>query len=128
MQYIQTPVMPYEAVHYLNCEKGMTVADCTIGGGGHAVMIAEKIFPGGLLVGIDKDEDALQEAAAGLAESEPEVRLVRDNFAHLPDILARLDIEAVDGVLLDLGVSQHQIEGSGRGFSFSRDEPLDMRM
>ncbi|MFP4038942.1 MAG: 16S rRNA (cytosine(1402)-N(4))-methyltransferase RsmH [Desulfosudaceae bacterium] len=128
MRYRHTPVMPCETVDYLKCEKGMTVADCTIGGGGHAALIAEKIFPGGLLIGIDRDADALKQAATVLKDYQADVRLVHDNFANLPDILHRLGLEAVDGVLIDLGLSLFQIEGSGRGFSFSRDEPLDMRM
>ncbi|MFP4444875.1 MAG: 16S rRNA (cytosine(1402)-N(4))-methyltransferase RsmH [Desulfosudaceae bacterium] len=128
MQYRHTPVMPYETVRYLNCEKGMAVADCTVGGGGHAALIAEKILPGGLLIGIDRDADALQQAARALQQYEPGIRLVHDNFANFPDILHRLNLETVDGALVDLGLSLYQIEGSGRGFSFSRAEPLDMRM
>ncbi len=129
MRYGHTPVMLKEAVDSLNCEKGQVIADCTVGGAGHSCLIAERILPGGLLIGIDRDEDALRAARQRLQDWSPdEVRLVHDNFANFSDILTRLGIEAVDGVLLDLGVSLHQLQGSGRGFSFARDEPLDMRM
>jgi 16S rRNA (cytosine1402-N4)-methyltransferase len=118
-----------EAVDSLNCGKGMVVADCTIGGAGHSRLIAERILPGGLLIGIDRDEDALRAAGQRLQDWAPEdVCLIHDNFSNLPHILSQAGVDAVDGVLLDLGVSLHQLLGSGRGFSFSRDEPLDMRM
>ena len=129
MRFGHSPVMLKEAVDSLNCSRGMTVADCTIGGAGHARMIAERILPGGLLIGIDRDADALAAARERLQDRTPqEVRLIHDNFANFPQILSGIGIHAVDGVLLDLGVSLHQFQGSGRGFSFNRDEPLDMRM
>ncbi len=102
--------------------------DCTLGGGGHAVRICEKILPGGTLIGIDQDVDAVRKAREVLAPCKATVHIFQDNFIRLPSILGQLKISAVDGILLDLGVSLHQIEASGRGFSFNRDEPLDMRM
>ncbi len=129
MQYGHTSVMLKEAVDSLNCDRGMVVADCTIGGAGHARLIAERILPGGLLIGIDRDPAALAAARERLGNRPPqEVCLVHDNFANFPRILAQAGVTAVDGVLLDLGLSLYQLQGSGRGFSFSRDEPLDMRM
>lgn len=129
MRYGHTPVMLKEAVDSLNCGKGMVVADCTIGGAGHSRLIAERILPGGLLIGIDRDPDALRAAQERLGGWAPEdVCLIHDNFANFPDILKTIGVDAVDGILLDLGLSLHQLQGSGRGFSFSRDEPLDMRM
>lgn len=129
MQFGHPPVMLKEAVDSLNCSKGMTVADCTVGGGGHSRLIAERILPGGFLIGIDRDADALAAAWERLRGWPPEeVCLIHDNFANFPDILSPLGVETVDGVLVDLGASSNQFKNSGRGFSFSRDEPLDMRM
>lgn len=129
MRFGHSPVMLKEAVDSLNCARGMAIADCTIGGAGHSRLIAERILPGGLLIGIDRDADALAAAREHLRDLPPEeVYLVHDNFANFPQILSQLGVDAVDGVLVDLGVSLYQLQGSGRGFSFSRDEPLDMRM
>lgn len=102
--------------------------DCTLGGAGHASQICKRILPGGTLIGIDQDIDAIRYAREVLAPCKATVNLFHDNFINLPRILGRLKISAVDGILLDLGLSLHQIEASGRGFSFNRDEPLDMRM
>ncbi len=129
MQFGHPPVMLKEAVDSLNCSRGMAVADCTIGGAGHSRLIAERILPGGFLIGIDRDADALTAARERLREWAPEeVCLVQDNYANFSDILSRIGIETVDGVLVDLGVSSYQLKNSGRGFSFNLDEPLDMRM
>ena len=128
MQYRHTPVMVDEVLGYLDCQPGYTCVDCTVGGGGHAAAIIEKLLPNGLLVGIDQDRDAIETAARGLAPYKANVHLVHDNFINLPEILAQLGISEVDGILADLGVSLYQLEASGRGFSFQADEPLDMRM
>jgi len=128
MPYRHIPVMPEEAVGMLNCRPGKIVVDGTLGGCGHAGLILERITPGGMLVGIDQDMDAVQHAKEALAPFQDHVHLFHDNFVNLKEILAQLDIHGVDGILLDLGLSLNQIENSGRGFSFKRDEPLDMRM
>ncbi len=120
--------MPNEAIYYLNCRPGKIFVDGTIGGCGHAGKICEKIFPNGLLIGIDQDMDAINNAKKVLEFYASNVHLFHGNFIHLPDFLSQLKIVAVDGILLDLGISLHQIENSGRGFSFRKDEPLDMRM
>ena len=128
MQYRHIPAMPKEVIYYLNCRPGKIFVDGTIGGCGHAGKICEKILPDGLLIGIDQDMDAITNAEKVLESYAANVRLFHGNFIHLPDFLSQLKIAAVDGILLDLGVSLHQIENSGRGFSFRGDEPLDMRM
>lgn len=128
MPYIHIPVMLSEVVHYLNCTPGKTYIDCTLGGSGHSMAILEKIMPTGMLIGIDQDPDAIRNATTVLRPYRQNIHLIHDNFINLPEILSNLKITAVDGILLDLGVSLHQIESSGRGFSFKRDEPLDMRM
>ncbi|MBW2663579.1 MAG: 16S rRNA (cytosine(1402)-N(4))-methyltransferase RsmH [Deltaproteobacteria bacterium] len=128
MTYKHIPVMLNEIVHYLNCSPGKTYVDCTLGGAGHAGAICKKIAPDGLLIGIDQDEEAIRNGKKVLKPYESNVRLFHDNFINTPEILSQLNIPAVDGILLDLGFSFYQIESSGRGFSFQRDEPLDMRM
>jgi 16S rRNA (cytosine1402-N4)-methyltransferase len=120
--------MANEVVYYLNCRPGKIFVDGTIGGCGHAGKICEKILPDGLLIGIDQDMDAIANAEKVLGSYASNIRLFHGNFIHLLDFLSQLKIAAVDGILLDLGVSLHQIENSGRGFSFRADEPLDMRM
>ena len=122
------PVMLPEVLYYLNCKPGKIYVDCTLGGAGHAGAICEKIAPNGILIGIDQDIDAAQNAIKVLKPFELTIHLFHDNFINLPEILRRLKIAAVDGILLDLGISLHQLESSGRGFSFKKDEPLDMRM
>lgn len=126
--YHHISVMPEEAIAFLDCKPGHVYVDGTLGGGGHAMAILNTILPDGLLIGIDQDADAIRNATSRFAAFSDNIRLVHDNFTHLPDILSRLDISAVDGILLDLGLSLNQLENSGRGFSFKRDEPLDMRM
>ncbi|MDO9566497.1 MAG: 16S rRNA (cytosine(1402)-N(4))-methyltransferase RsmH [Candidatus Desulfaltia sp.] len=128
MPYKHIPVMLNEAVRFLNCFSGGTYVDCTLGGSGHALAIVEKIIPGGLLIGIDQDKDAILNAKKALRPHELNVRLFHENFVNLPDILSQINIDAVNGILLDLGISFYQLELSGRGFSFKKDEPLDMRM
>lgn len=128
MSFLHIPVMPREVAFYLNCRPGKVYADCTLGGSGHARTICEKIIPGGVLIGIDQDQDAIRNAKNILKSFDVTVHLFHDNFVNLPDILRHLGVAAVDGILLDLGISLHQLESSGRGFSFKKNEPLDMRM
>lgn len=128
MGYRHVSCMPAAVMNYLACAPGKIIVDGTIGGAGHARAICRAVQPGGILIGIDRDPDALQNAATELAGWSDSVRLFNDSFASLPQILEQINIPRVDGILLDLGVSRDQIESSGRGFSFQRDEPLDMRM
>lgn len=128
MVHKHVPVMREEAVYYLNCMPGKFVVDCTLGGAGHAMGIVEKILPDGLLIGIDQDESAVNNASQILSGWSDNIRLIHDNFVNLPHILFSLNIDEVDAILVDLGLSYDQIEYSGRGFSFRKDEPLDMRM
>ena len=128
MSFKHTPVMLREVLRYLNCRPGKIYVDCTLGGSGHARAICKKIMPEGIFIGIDQDVDAIQNARKVLEPLDVSVHLFHENFIYLPDFLEELKITSVDGILLDLGVSLHQIESSGRGFSFKRDEPLDMRM
>lgn len=128
MEFRHIPVMPAEVPAWLECRPGDCVVDCTLGGAGHAASILERIIPNGLLLGIDQDKDAISHAFLALKPHASNIRLIHDNFVNLPDILNSLNIHSVDGILADLGVSFHQIDASRRGFSFSRNESLDMRM
>jgi 16S rRNA (cytosine1402-N4)-methyltransferase len=126
--YNHIPVMLNEVIHYLNCRPGKIYADCTLGGAGHTRAVLEKIMPDGFLIGLDQDNDAIHHAEEILEPYHEKIRLFHSNYIYLPDILSQLNICGVDGILLDLGLSLHHLEASGRGFSFKRDEPLDMRM
>jgi len=128
MQYNHVSVMPKEVAFYLNCKHGKIYADCTLGGSGHAKDILTKILPDGLLIGIDQDKDAIENAKTVFNRHATNVQLFHGNFILLSEFLSQLNINKIDGILLDLGLSLHQLQASGRGFSFLKDEPLDMRM
>lgn len=121
-------VLPEEVIQFLNPHQGGVYLDGTLGGGGHARLILERCTPAGMLIGIDQDKEALQAASQRLADFGTAARLVHGNFGELEQHLDRLGIPALDGFILDLGVSSHQLDSAGRGFSFQQDAPLDMRM
>lgn len=122
------PAMLQEVVRHLDCRPGQVAVDGTLGGSGHAARICSGIAPGGTFIGIDQDPEAVAHAHRTLAPQGVSIHLFHDNFANLPAILDRLGLTGADAILLDLGLSRYQLEGSGRGFSFQRNEPLDMRM
>jgi len=122
------PVMLKEAVGSLDCTPGGAYFDGTVGGGGHAYEILVRTAPDGLLIGVDRDRDALSEAARRLEPFGKRVLLVKENFARIGAILSERGFDKVNGILLDLGVSSHQFDTPERGFGFSLDAPLDMRM
>lgn len=122
-----TPVLLRECLAMLNARPGGRYVDCTIGTGGHAIAIAERIVPGGRLLGIDLDPKAIEAARERLRPYSEHVVLVNDNFANLGEVCARYDFRSVDGILLDLGVCSLQLDDATRGFSFRFDAPLDMR-
>lgn len=122
------PVMPAEVLGFLNPRPGGIYVDGTLGGAGHARQILAGSSPDGILVGFDRDQTALGTAKNRLAEFGGRVRLVNRNFAEMATSLAELGITGIDGLLLDLGVSSHQLDTVERGFSFQQDAPLDMRM
>ena len=123
-----TPVMREEAVDLLRLQPGMCVVDATIGCGGHAAAIAERISPGGMLIGLDWDGEALAVAGERLRAPGCEVKLRRRNFRNLKEVLGEEGVREVDALLFDVGASSLQFESEGRGFSFSVRGPLDMRM
>ncbi|MFO7294658.1 MAG: 16S rRNA (cytosine(1402)-N(4))-methyltransferase RsmH [Clostridia bacterium] len=128
MEFSHTPVLLDEVLELLDCHPGQVVVDGTVGGGGHAYEILKRIVPGGFLIGIDRDPNALQAAQKKLGEFEGSFKLVHANFADIKEVLQSLGIDAVDGILLDLGVSSYQLDEAARGFTYMQDAPLDMRM
>lgn len=123
------PVMLREAIDALDLRPGGRYVDATVGLGGHAEAILEAVSPDGRLLGIDRDAQALAVAGQRLARfGEEAAVLVEGNFEDIAEICERHGFAPVDGVLFDLGVSSLQLDAPGRGFSFQRDEPLDMRM
>ena len=122
------PVMLHEVVDALAVRPGGRYVDATVGLGGHARAIIEAAQPGGRLLGIDRDPQALAIATERLAPYGDTVVLARGEFADVARICAERGFTPVDGILIDAGVSSFQLDTPGRGFSFRRDEPLDMRM
>lgn len=120
-------VMPDEVIRFLAPGDSKTYLDGTLGGGGHSLLILENA-PNALLVGIDRDQAALAAAGKRLAAFGDRFRPVHGDFAGLAGHLEALGISALDGFILDLGVSSHQLDTGERGFSFQQDAPLDMRM
>ncbi|MBF0469481.1 MAG: 16S rRNA (cytosine(1402)-N(4))-methyltransferase RsmH [Desulfamplus sp.] len=128
MTFTHISVLPSEACFHLNLKPGNICVDGTLGGCGHARTILEQILPDGRLIGIDQDVDAVKNAENLLAGFSNNVNIFHDNFSSLPAILDSLGISGVDAILVDLGLSFYQLMESQRGFSFQKDEPLDMRM
>jgi 16S rRNA (cytosine1402-N4)-methyltransferase len=128
MDVFHKSVMVQEVIASLRCRAGAVYVDGTVGGGGHAEAILEQTAPNGRLIGIDADAEALGEAERRLTPFGNRKTLVQGNFADMEQILDGMGIERVDGILLDLGVSSHQLDTAERGFSFTQDAPLDMRM
>jgi 16S rRNA (cytosine1402-N4)-methyltransferase len=122
------PVLLEEAIEALAVRPGGRYIDCTLGAGGHALAILERSSPGGQLLGIDTDPEAIAAARARLEAYRSSTLLINDNFANLRAMATKYGFSPVHGILFDLGLSSLQLESSGRGFSFQRDEPLDMRL
>lgn len=121
---VHVPVLPTEVLHWLDPRPGQIIVDGTLGGGGHTRLLAEKIAPG-FIVALDRDPAAIGAAERNLAGLL--IKLTQANFCDLPTVLDELEIEAVDSVLLDLGLSSDQLADEERGFSFSAAGPLDLR-
>lgn len=126
-EFEHIPVLLEECIEGLNIKKNGIYVDGTLGGAGHSLQIAKKLENTGKLIGIDKDEVAIQKAKDTLREFN-NVIYVQDNHDNIKEILNKLNIEKVDGILLDLGVSSYQIDEETRGFSYIKTTPLDMRM
>ena len=120
-------VLLNECIEGLNINPNGIYVDGTAGGAGHSSKIADRL-EGGLLIPIDQDEDAIEVITERLAQFGDNVKIVRDNFSNIKNILDNLEVEKIDGLLLDLGVSSYQLDTAERGFSYMSDAPLDMRM
>jgi 16S rRNA (cytosine1402-N4)-methyltransferase len=127
-QFEHVSVLAAEVLDLLRPRPGGIYLDGTVGGGGHARLILEASAPDGRLVGLDRDPAALRKAAEVLAPFGGRVQLFHRNFSEAQAVLAELGIAGLDGMLLDLGVSSHQLDEASRGFSFRTEAPLDMRM
>lgn len=127
MEFKHVPVMLAQCIESLNIKPDGIYVDATLGGGGHSSEIAKRLT-GGKLIGIDRDENAIRAAGEKLKEYGERVEIVKNNFKNIDQILERLKIDKIDGALLDLGVSSHQLDEAERGFSYIKDAPLDMRM
>ncbi len=120
--------MVEEVLQFLDCRPDRIYVDATVGNGGHARRILEKSSPTGRVIGLDWDAAAIDRAREALAPFGNRFQLVQSNFRDLKEVLDSLSIQAVDGILADLGLSSDQLEDPERGFSFQKDAPLDMRM
>lgn len=129
MQYLEhKPVMLKDVIRFLKLKPGMCVVDATVGTAGHAEEIIKNILPNGRLIGIDRDSESLRIAQTRLKSYSRSFELIHDDFRNIDSILSKKDINKIDAILLDLGISSYQLDESGRGFSFKQDGPLDMRM
>lgn len=140
MEFSHTPVLLDEVLENLKIKPNGVYVDCTLGGAGHSSKILEKLETG-LLVGFDKDQEAIDASTKKLSKickvfskdnfkknNEKSCLIIKDDFKNSPSVLTELGITTVDGILIDLGVSSHQLDTAERGFSFKKDAPLDMRM
>jgi 16S rRNA (cytosine1402-N4)-methyltransferase len=126
---VHIPVMLEECLEALSIQPGGVYVDGTLGNGGHAAAILERLGGGGCLIGFDRDVDAIERVKEKLKSAgEPRVELIHDNYANMADRLDGLGVDKIDGLLLDLGVSSFQLDLAERGFSFQQDGPIDMRM
>lgn len=126
--FAHRPVLLDECIEALQIRPHGIYVDCTLGGGGHSFEIARRLCTEGLLIGIDQDTAALRAASDKLRLYRDRVTLVHDNFQNIASILEENKISCIDGALIDLGVSSHQLDTPDRGFSYQHDAPLDMRM
>lgn len=127
MEFVHYSVMRDECIDALNIDPDGVYVDCTLGGAGHSREIAKRL-EGGLLIGIDRDREAIETARERLREFGDRVLLVNDNFSNIKNILEDAGVFTADGILFDLGVSSYQLDNAERGFTYRFDAPLDMRM
>ena len=128
MEFNHVPVILKETIEKLNVRADGIYVDGTLGGAGHSSEICKKLNESGTLIGIDQDEEALAFSQKVLEKFGNKVYTIHDNYKNVKNVLKRLEIEKVDGILLDIGVSSYQIDNGERGFSYMKDAPLDMRM
>ena len=128
MKFEHQSVMLDEVLEILQPKPYGIYLDCTLGGGGHSLEIGKLLSEEGFLIGIDQDVEALKAAKEKLSELKCKVKIIHENFSGLEKVLNSLNVEKIDGVIFDLGVSSYQIDNAERGFSYIHNAPLDMRM
>lgn len=128
MTFEHKSVLLDETIDSLNLRPDGIYVDGTLGGGGHAFQVCQRLGTGGRLIGIDQDADAIRAAGERLAEFSDKVTIVRSNYENIREVLDELEINRVEGIYLDLGVSSYQLDTVSRGFTYREDAPLDMRM
>ena len=127
MEFKHKSVMLDECIQGLDIKPDGTYLDCTLGGGGHSLEIVKRLV-GGRLIAVDKDEEAISSAKQRLKDYEDKITYIHDDFKNVIERLDELQVDRLDGVLIDLGVSSYQLDNGERGFSYNADAPLDMRM
>ncbi|MDN5346806.1 MAG: rRNA (cytosine1402-N4)-methyltransferase [Clostridia bacterium] len=128
MEFRHQPVLLSEVINIMDPHPGEVFVDGTVGGGGHSLALIRRLLPGGRLICLDRDTEAIEAARKALSPFFPSVTLIQAEFGQLPSLLPELGLEGIDGLLLDLGVSSFQLENPRRGFSYQWTGPLDMRM
>ena len=128
MKFEHVSVLLNECIEGLNIKPNGIYVDGTLGGAGHASVVCSLLNQDGQFIGIDQDNNALAVSRERLNSVQPKVSLVKSNFVDVKSVLEKLEIKGVDGMLIDLGVSSHQLDEPSRGFSYMHDAPLDMRM
>ena len=128
MEFKHVSVLPNECIENLKINPSGIYVDGTLGGAGHASLICEKLSEEGTLIGIDRDSDALNASEKRLEKFPCKKIFVKSNYSDIKEVLNQLNIDGIDGALLDLGVSSFQLDNQERGFSYMKDAPLDMRM
>ena len=128
MEFKHKSVLLDETIEALNIKPDGIYVDGTLGGGGHSYEICRRLSDKGRLIGIDQDAAAIEAAKARLGEFKDKITIIRSNYCDMRKELATIDVAAVDGIILDLGVSSYQLDTADRGFTYREDDPLDMRM
>ena len=128
MEFSHVSIMAPEVIEALEPSRGGIYVDCTAGGGGHSLEIAKRLPEGSRLICLDRDDEAIEACTARLKDYADRVTIVKSNFRNIGPALDMLGVGKIDGVMWDLGVSSHQLDDGGRGFSYSKEAPLDMRM
>ena len=129
MEFKHTSILLHESVDFLITDKNGIYVDCTMGGAGHSSAFAAQLEAGGLLLGIDQDDDAIAAGSERLLNKFTcKTMVAKSNFENFVQVLDRLGIDKIDGIFFDLGVSSYQLDTPERGFSYMHDGPLDMRM
>lgn len=128
MEFNHVSVLLKETIDGLNIKPDGIYVDGTLGGGGHSLEIAKRLSKNGHLYGIDRDTDAIEAAGERLREYSDRFTAIHSNFYNAAEVLKNIEVQKIDGFILDLGVSSHQLDEADRGFSYMQDAPLDMRM